>query len=262
MPKIHRGICPDKACELVDIEVKRQKSEREAFRVVANELGVSPNTVKSWSFRNKVGATAPAKIEPTPTHRTETNVTTSLSSLTYDSGRRKIIFQLQEADGNRLLAMQEYRVAAKGKETPTKNRLILPVDLIPQLRSALDQVEGMIREERLIEPNIDGLGSQKDDVVEPPPGGDGADTQEDEHDAMGAEIEPSPAPVYCSDTSRGAGLIRCKDCHRYAPGIQLKNREMKGNCQSLTLSWNGEFIQEPCKLHICKNFRGPDQQRG
>lgn len=49
------------ACQRVALEIGRQKSERRAFQVVAEELGVSLNTVKSWSFRNKVGATAPKK---------------------------------------------------------------------------------------------------------------------------------------------------------------------------------------------------------
>jgi hypothetical protein len=87
----HRGICPEKACELVDIEVNRQKSKREAFRVVAEELGVSPNTVKSWAFRNEVGAIAPTKIESMQSLETKTSVIANLHTLPVNMGRKRSI---------------------------------------------------------------------------------------------------------------------------------------------------------------------------
>ena len=49
------------ACERVDIESQRQPTERKAIKVVAEELGVPINTVKSWVQRDKVGANAPKK---------------------------------------------------------------------------------------------------------------------------------------------------------------------------------------------------------
>lgn len=49
-----RGVCPDMACQRVEIEKKRTRSERKACRVVAEELGVSPKTVLTWVYRGKV----------------------------------------------------------------------------------------------------------------------------------------------------------------------------------------------------------------
>ncbi len=49
----HRGICPDMACERIAVEVERQRSERKACQVVAEELGVPFKTVLAWAYRGE-----------------------------------------------------------------------------------------------------------------------------------------------------------------------------------------------------------------
>jgi hypothetical protein len=262
MPKIHRGICPDKACELVAIEVKRQVSQREAFRVVAEELGVSPNTVKSWAFRNKVGVTAPTKNNSTTSHGTESSAVIKLHALTFDSRRRQIIFELRETDAGQFLAVREFKIGENGKEKPTKNHFTMPAALIPQLQSALDQVSVMIQEKCSGEPGAYGSepDSKETEEGDPPSGADTEDAKTNRHNDIGAETESSPAPAdEAEDTIVEGKLIRCRDCRRYAPGLQLKDREMNGSCQPQTLSWNGELSQKPDKLHSCQNFSRQDQ---
>jgi hypothetical protein len=58
----HRGICPDMACERIEIEKQRQPSEREACKVVAKELGVPVATVRWWAQRNGVDGNPSTEI--------------------------------------------------------------------------------------------------------------------------------------------------------------------------------------------------------
>ena len=46
-------VCPDMACERVDIEKPKQATETKAIRVVAEELGLPFRTVQTWVRRNK-----------------------------------------------------------------------------------------------------------------------------------------------------------------------------------------------------------------
>jgi N6-adenosine-specific RNA methylase IME4 len=50
----HRGVCPDMACQRVEIESQRQRSERKAIQVVSEELGIPFKTVETWINRNKL----------------------------------------------------------------------------------------------------------------------------------------------------------------------------------------------------------------
>lgn len=60
------GICPDLACQEIEIEKEKQKSNRQAIKIVAERLGVSFNTAKSWVNRNQeVDANAPTQFSKT-----------------------------------------------------------------------------------------------------------------------------------------------------------------------------------------------------
>jgi hypothetical protein len=277
MPKIHRGICPDKACELVGIEVKRQKSEREAFRVVAEELGVSFDTVKSWAFRNKMGATAPNETKSTPGHEDKTCATIDLYTLKHDSGKKKFVFKLRENDGNRFLVIQEYRVGKAGKEIATKNRLIMGVDLFSQFRGAMDQVEMMLQERCSGKPDVDVPDPQEDDQAEPPvvddadheeddevelqDGDDAGNAQEHEQDDMqvatGAPLAPADGT---EDTEVGVEPVQCVDCVHFV--VNKGAPEQNGACNPITMAWNGKAFQSPHKPHLCQSFSPRDQQQG
>jgi hypothetical protein len=183
----------------------------------------------------------------------EVSYITNLHTLQIDSGR-KIFFCLREADGSRVLAMQEYRIGRKGEEIATKNHFTMPVELISQFRSALDQVEVLIQERCSAGSGADVPDHEEDHGVEPPAADSGGDAKGNDQGDMGIETEPSPD--HAEETSGKAGLIRCRDCRRYDPGLQLKDKEMKGSCKSQTLSWDGELIQPPYELHHCPNFQG------
>ena len=158
----HRGVCPDMACQRVAIELERQASERRACQVVAVELGIPLKTVLTWIYRDKV-TSKDVTNAPSKNIEKETSTITDLHTLTFDSGRKKISFELVETDGNRLLAMQEYRVAAKGKESATKHRLIIPLDLIAQFREAMEGIEALIKAECSEEPEVVGSDHEEDD---------------------------------------------------------------------------------------------------
>jgi hypothetical protein len=255
----HRGICPDKACELVDIEVKRQKSKREAFRVVAEELGVSPNTVKSWAFRNKVGAIAPTKNESTQFLETKTSVIANLHTLTVDTGRKKINFELHDTDGNQFLAMQEHRIGRKGEEIPTKNRFTMPVDLISQFRSALNQVEALIQERCSAESGADVPDHEEDDEVEPVADTDEGGTPENDPDGLGVETAPSPSSTDATeDAAVESELIQCVDCVHFA--VKKGAPEENGACNSKSGSWDGKVFQPPQEPHPCPNFQREEHE--
>jgi hypothetical protein len=234
----HRGVCPDMACQRVAVELERQASERRACQVVADELGIPVKTVLTWIHRNKVTSNEVSKGQANYTEK-ETSSIINLHTMQSDSGRKKIVFDLHETNGNQLLVIQEYRIGPKDKETRTKNRFTIPADLISEMRSSLEQVEVMIQEK---DPGESGA--------------DAGDAKENGHEDRGAEAEPpSSSPDGAENTVVEPKVIRCNDCRRYTSGLQLKDREMKGSCQSQTLSWDGELFQVPDKPHSCSNFR-------
>jgi len=255
----HRGVCPDMACERVAIEAERQPTERKAIKVVADELGVPINTVKAWVFRNKVGANAPIEAKSTPAYETETCATRDYHTLTFDSGHKKILFSIHLTDNDLYLVMQEFKVGRNGKETPTKNRFTMSDDNIREVRSGFDkffQVDyrGMYRER-----DIGGSDPPKDDEAELPAGDDGGDTQDNEHDAMGVETEPSPAPADGAEaTVIGTELVQCVDCVNFA--VKTWAPDENGPCNSRSGPWNGEIFQPPHEPHTCPNFSPCDQK--
>ncbi len=73
------------ACERIEIEKTRQKTERKACAVVAEELGVSIETVRTWMKRNNgMGSNEPKKIIEAPS---ETCAVSDLQTL-IDSGKK------------------------------------------------------------------------------------------------------------------------------------------------------------------------------
>ena len=80
------GICSDLACQEIEIEKTKQKSNRQAIKIVAERLGVSFNTAKSWIYRNKMGSNAPIQ----PTKAKQLSETLSVKDLNYliESGKK------------------------------------------------------------------------------------------------------------------------------------------------------------------------------
>lgn len=90
--------------------------------------------------------------------------------------------------------MQEYRIGQKGVGSPTKNHLTMPVELIAQFRSALDQVEVLIQERRPEESGADGPDHKEEEPVAEDDAGDGHEhEQEDDGEDVGLETAPSSA---------------------------------------------------------------------
>ena len=57
----YRGVCPDMACQRIAIEKKRQRSENAACKIVAEELGLPLQTIRTWIKREKIGSNEPRK---------------------------------------------------------------------------------------------------------------------------------------------------------------------------------------------------------
>jgi hypothetical protein len=47
----HKGICPEMACERLEVEKKRQPTKKQAYQTVAQELGIPWKTVQTWDIR-------------------------------------------------------------------------------------------------------------------------------------------------------------------------------------------------------------------
>jgi hypothetical protein len=253
------------ACKLEAVaQIDRRKEihggVRHAIREMSKESGIPYDTLQKWYHPRKNENVAENGYTPKDKEPKQTTTKCNLHTLTFDSGRKKIMFELVETDGNRLLAMQEYRIGRKAKEIPTKNRFAVTMDLIAQFRTALDQAVVIIQERCPVESGADDLNPGEGDEAESPAGDGEGLAQNNEVDPDREDLETSPAPGDC--TPGAAERIRCKDCLRYAHGLQLKDKEMNGSCKSQTLSWNGEFIQLPDKSHNCHNFCGCNQQQG
>jgi len=250
----HRGVCPDMACQLVEMEIPKQKSKHQACKVVAEKLGLPLATIRTMVLRN----TSLVDSDESKKNKSseETSPISNLHTLTLDS--RKIVFGLRETNGNRFLVMQEFREGRKGREIPTKNHFTIPVDLIPQFRSALDQGEALIQERCSGESGADGPDHKEDDEVETPVGDDGgADGGASQTNLVNPNEEDadlSPPPV--DDTGEatvGSELVQCVDCVHFA--VKKWAPEENGACNSRSRSWNGVVFQEPNEPHHCLSFQ-------
>jgi len=227
-------------------------SLRNALRELSKESDIPYGTLKRWYYPESVPNNG--NMPPKSSVEKETSTIINLHTMQFDSGRKKIVFGLLETEGNRFLAMQEYRVGQKDKETPTKNRLILSVDLISQFRSALEQVEVLIQERCSGESGAVGSDHKKDDEVEPPAGDAGDLAQDNAVDPNGEDTELSPAPADgAEDTSVEAELVQCADCAHFA--VQTWAPEENGACNARSGSWNGKVFQPPHEPHPCPNFQ-------
>lgn len=254
----HRGVCPHMACERVAIELERQASERKACQVVADELGIPVKTVLTWIYRDKVTSNEVTKGQANNVEK-EAPTIINLHTLQFESGRKKIAFGLGETDDNRFLVMQELKVGKIGKENPTKNRLTMPVDMIAQFKSALDQVEAQIQEGCSGGLNIDDSVSQDAEEGETPAGDDEDLAQDNAVDLNGGDKERSPAPTDATeDTTVEAELVQCADCVHFEPKKYAP--EENGACNSRSGSWNGPVFQSPDKPHPCPNFHGEEHE--
>jgi len=246
------------ACERVAIELERQASERKACQVVADELGIPVKTVLTWIYRDKVTSNEVTKDKANNVEK-EAPTIINLHTLQFESGRKKIAFGLGETDDNRFLVMQELKVGKNGKEKPTKNRLTMPVDLIAQFKSALDQVEAQIQEGCSGGLNIDDSVSQDAEESETPAGDDEDLARDNAVDLNEGDKERSPAPTDATeDATVEAELVQCADCihfaaKKYAP-------EENGACNPITMAWNGQAFQPPHEPHPCHNFQREEHE--
>jgi hypothetical protein len=232
---------------------------RNALCELAKESGIPYGTLRDWYYQ-KNGVPKIRKPSKSDAAK-ETRKIADLLTLTSDSGRKEILFELTETDGNRFLAMQEYRVAAKGKETATKHWLIIPVDLIAQFREAMDGIEAMIEGGFSEAPESGGSDPQEENKVEPPAGDDRGVPPENEVDDLEEKTEPSAAPVDGAEpTSVEPELVQCVDCKHFA--IKPWAPEDDGACNLIKGNWNSQLSQLPHEPHPCPNFSPRDQQPG
>lgn len=225
---------------------------RNAFRELSKESGIPYGTLRRWYYPESVPNNG--NIPPESSIDKETCATSDLHTLMHDSGRKKIIFRLRETDGNWSLVMQEYRMERKGKEVATKNRLIMPLNLFFQFREAMDAIIVMIRKGCSTESGAGGSDPQENEEVDPPAGADRGDTQDIEHDGIGVETEPSPAPADGAEpTTVEAEFVQCVDCVHFA--VKKWAPEENGACNSRSGSWNETVFQPPNEPHPCPNFQ-------
>ncbi len=232
---------------------------RPAIRELSKESSIPYGTLRDWYYKGdsvpKIRNTS--KSDPSK----QTGKIADLHTLTFDSGRRKILFELVETDGNRFLVMKECRLGRKGKETFTKNRLTVSMDLLPHFRAALEQVEVLIRERSSAESDADGSNPQENDEVGPPHGDDGGLVQENEVDLNGEGMDLSPEPANgAEDRIVETDLVRCADCAHFAAFKSAP--EQNGACNSRSGPWNGKnnYFQPPHELHPCESFSLRQQQ--
>jgi hypothetical protein len=250
-------VCKMQAVAQVDKRKEVSGSIRNALRELSKESGIPYGTLRNWYYQ--INGVPKIRNASKSDAAKETRKIADLRTLTFDSGRKKILFELGETDGNRLLAMQEYRVAAKGKETATKHRLIIPLDLFSQFREAMDRIEVMIKGGCSEEPEVVGSDHEEDDELEPPAGDDEGLAQDNAVDLNEGDKELSPAPADATeDTTVEAEFVQCADCVHFA--VKKGAPEENGACNSRLGSWNGPVLQSPHEPHPCPNFHGEEHE--
>jgi hypothetical protein len=267
--------CKMDAVAQINKRVEGGGSLRNALRELSKESDIPYHTLQKWYHprKNENASVAENGYTPKAENKNQPRTTFDLYSLLLDSGKKKILFGLSKTDDDHFLVIQEYRVAAKGKEIATKHRLVMPVDLFSQFRSALEQVEVLIQERCSGEPDVDVPDPQEDaqvespavddsdheedDEVEPPDGDDGGDTQDDGQVATG--IPPTSADG-AEATTVEAEFVQCIDCVHFA--VKKGAPEENGACNSRSGSWDGKVFQPPHGAHPCKNFGGGEPQTG
>jgi NADPH-dependent glutamate synthase beta subunit-like oxidoreductase len=61
-----RGICPDMARDRIALEIEKHKTKKAAFQALGEEMGVAPQTIKSWNYRGVANATRETRVSPSP----------------------------------------------------------------------------------------------------------------------------------------------------------------------------------------------------
>lgn len=245
-------VCKMQAVAQVDKRKEVSGSIRNALHELSKESEIPYGTLRDWYYQIK----GVPKIRNTSKSDAakETRKIADLHTMIFDSGRKKISFELVETDGNRLLAMQEYRIGRKAKEIPTKNRFAVTMDLIAQFRTALDQAVVIIQERCPVESGADVPEHGEDDQVELTAEADEGDTRENDSDGLGVEITPPPSSTDATeDATVEAELVQCGDCVHFAANTYVP--EKNGACNSRSGSWNEPVFQPPNELHPCPNFQ-------
>ena len=249
--------CKMQAVAQVDKRKEVSGSIRNALRELSKESDFPYGTLRGWYYQ--INGVPEIRNTSKSDAAKETRKIADLHTMTFDSGRKKISFELVETNSNRLLAMQECRVAAKGKESATKHRLIIPLDLIAQFREAMEGIEALIKAEYSEEPEVVGSDHEEDKEVGSSSGDDGGLSQNNEVDDTGVETEASPAPADgAEDTTVGVEPVQCADCVHFEPKKYAP--EENGACNPITMAWNGQAFQPPHEPHPCPNFFQRDQK--
>jgi hypothetical protein len=261
----------------INKRIEGSSSLRNALRDLSKESDIPYHTLQKWYHprKNENESVAENSYTPKAENKKQPRTTFDLYSLLLDSGKKKILFGLSKTDDDHFLVIQEYRVAAKGKEIATKHRLVMPVDLFSQFRGAMDEVEAIIQERCSGKPDVDVPDPQEDDQVEspavddadheedhevePPDGDDAGNAQDHEQDDMKVATGAPPAPADDPETTTvEAELVQCADCKHFV--IKIWAPEEDGACNQGKSSWDGKAFQPPHEAHSCKNFDGRELQ--
>jgi hypothetical protein len=251
--------CKMDAVAQIDKRKEIRGAVRKALCELAKESGIPYGTLRDWYYQNNGVPKIRNKLKPDDAKKTRKIA--DLNTLTFDSGRKEILFKLTETDGNRFLEMQEYRVGKEGKEIATKNRLIIPLDLIAQFREDMDGIEAMTKGGFSEAPESGGSDPQEENKVEPAAGDDQSVPRDNEVNGLGEKTEPSLAPADGAEAiTVEAEFVHCVDCKHFA--IKTWAPEKGGPCSLIKGNWNGKLAQSPHEPHPCPNFSLRDQQPG
>jgi hypothetical protein len=251
--------CKVEAVAQIDKRKEIHGGVRPAIRELSKESGIPYDTLQKWYHPRKNESVAENGYTPKAKNTKQTSTTCDLHTLTFDSGRKKILFELIETDGNQFLAMQEYRTERKGKEIPTKNRFAIPMDLIAWFRAALDQAVIIIQERCPEESEADVPDHEEDNEAEPAAEADEGGNRESDSDGLGVEIAPSPPSTDATeDATVETPLVRCAECNHFA--VKTLAPTENGGCNTRSGSWNGQALQPPNEPHPCQNFQREEHE--